>query len=72
MKTYTLDIIAPEDEEMVTQILEALHKRRVIRYAPMAARPAPQLTDDEVAADVVRAQQQPAISLAAARAQFGV
>ncbi|MDQ2772708.1 MAG: hypothetical protein M3Y54_19655 [Bacteroidota bacterium] len=72
MKTYTLDIIAPEDEEMVTQILEALHKRRVIRYAPAPIPPEPQLTDTEAAADVVRARQQPGISLAEARGRFGV
>ncbi|MDQ2795080.1 MAG: hypothetical protein M3Y12_13895 [Bacteroidota bacterium] len=51
MKTYTLDIIAPDDDEMVAAILEALSKRNVIRFA--VAAPWQSLSYDELEGQLV-------------------
>ncbi len=70
MKTYTLDIIAPDDEEMVAAILEALSKRNVIRFA--VAAPWQPLSDDELEARIMASDAQPRLSFAEARQRLGL
>lgn len=65
MKTYTLGVIAPDDEEMVAAILEALSKRNVIRFA--VAAPWLPLSDVELEAQIIASDGQPRISFAEAR-----
>lgn len=70
MKTYTLDIIAPDDEEMVASILEALSKRNVIRFA--LAAPWQPASEAEIEAQVIAADAQPRLSFAEARQRLGL
>ena len=37
MKTFLLDVLSPEDEEMVLTILEGLRKGNAIRFHPVDA-----------------------------------
>ena len=67
---YTVDVVTPDDEEMVAAILEALARRQAIRYA-VAAPWQPQ-TEAEVQARVAAADAQPRISFAEARQRLGL
>ncbi len=51
MKTFVLDVLAPEDEEMVVAILEGLRKGHAIAFHPVAPElPLPELHDQIQAA----------------------
>ncbi|HEX8328185.1 MAG TPA: hypothetical protein VF629_11640 [Hymenobacter sp.] len=70
MKTYTLDVLTPADEEMVAAILEALSKRNVIRFA--VAAPWQPNSEEELAAKIAAADAQPRLSFAEARQRLGI
>ena len=70
MKTYTLDVLTPADEEMVTTILEALSKRNVIRFA--VAAPWQPHSKEELDNEVVAADAQPRLSFDEARLRLGI
>ena len=70
MKTYTLDVITPDDEEMVAAILEALSKRNVIRFA-VAAPWQPQ-SSHELEAHLIASDAQPRLSFAETRQRLGL
>lgn len=72
MKTYTLEIPEAANEELVADILAALHKQRLIEYveAPAPDNPA-LLSPFVIEQDVLAARQQAGISLAQARVRFG-
>jgi hypothetical protein len=70
MQTVVVDILTPEDEEMVFTILEALSKRNVIRFgvaAPWQPRSTAELEERIVAADA-----QPRLSFTEARQRLGI
>ncbi|AMJ64138.1 hypothetical protein [Hymenobacter sp. PAMC 26628] len=51
MKTFVLDVLTPEDEEMVVTILEGLRKGHAISFHPVAPElPLPELHDQIQAA----------------------
>ncbi len=73
MKTYTLDILQADDEEMVAAILEALSRRAVIRFS--AAEPWYSRTPASVSElndRIAEADLQPRISFAEARQRLGL
>ena len=73
MKTYTLDILQADDEEMVAAILEALSRRAVIRFS--VAQPWHSRTPasaEELENRMTEADQQPRISFADARQRLGL
>lgn len=73
MKTYTLEVVTDDDEEMVASILDALRKRNVIRFAASQPRlsawptSAAELEDRVAAADT-----QPRLPFAEARQRLGL
>lgn len=73
MKTYTLSILADDEEEMVASILDSLRKRNVIRFA--AGQPvmsAPPASAAELESRVLAADAQPRLSFAEARQRLGL
>ncbi len=73
MKTYTLEVLRPESEALVADLLAALHRQHLIRYieAPTADNPL-LLTAEEIEADVLLARQQPGLSREAVRTRLGL
>jgi hypothetical protein len=73
MKTYTLEVLETANEDLVADILAALHKQRLIDYveAPQQNNPA-LLSATEIEQDILTARQQTGLSLNEARARFGV
>lgn len=73
MKTYTLAVPEAANEELVADILAALHKQRLIAYveAPAPDNPA-LLSAFAIEQDIVAARQQAGVSLSEARARFGL
>ena len=73
MKTYTLDVLASADEEMVASILDALRKRNVIRLvAGRGALASPPASAAELEDRVAAADAQPRLSFAEARQRLGL
>ena len=76
MKTFVLDVLTPEDEEMVLTILEGLRKGNAIQF--QAVEPLPlhddSLTDDEWADKLRQAEASGSVRLtkAEALARFGL
>lgn len=70
MKSFMLDVLTPEDEEMVAAILEALSKRNVIRFA--VAAPWQPHSEAELEARIVGADAQPRLSFAEARQRLSI
>ena len=65
MKTYTLSILADDDEEMVAGILDALRKRNLIRFAvSQPSLSAPPASATELEDRVFAADAKPRISFA--------
>jgi hypothetical protein len=73
MKTYTLEVLETANEDLVADILAALHKQRLIDYveAPQPVNPA-LLGAAEVEQDILASRRQPGISLGEARTRFGL
>ena len=67
---YTVDVVTPDDEEMVAAILEALARRQVIRY--VVAQPWQPHSETELQERVAAADAQPRLSFAEARQRLGV
>jgi len=70
MKTFVLDVLMPEDEDMVAAILEALSKRNVIRFA--VAAPWQPHSEEELDDRIAAADAQPRLSFAEARQRLGI
>ena len=68
MKTFVLDVIAPEDEEMVIAILEGLRKGHAIAFRPLE--PETQLA--ELHEQVQASLESPRVSWEQGLAQVGL
>ncbi|RZK17332.1 MAG: hypothetical protein EOO56_18180 [Hymenobacter sp.] len=73
MKTYTLEVLETANEDLVADILAALHKQRLIDYVESPQQNNPTLLSAaEIEQDILTARQQPGLSLSEACARFGV
>jgi len=73
MKTYTLEVLTEEDDELVTTILDALRKRNLIRFtASSEGWSSPPSSDDELAERLTAALASPRLSFAEARQRLGL
>lgn len=68
MKTLVLDILAPEDEEMVLTILEGLRKGNAIMFHSLE----PELLAEELHGKVQAALESPRISWEQGLAELGL
>jgi len=72
MKTYTLEVLTDDDDELVAGILDALRKRKLIRFAVGPARwSAPPASAAELAERLAAAQASPRMSFEEARQRLG-
>jgi len=63
----------PDSEVLVADLLAALHRQHLIRYAEAPAADNPLLlTAEEIEADVLLARQQPGLSREAVQARLGL
>jgi hypothetical protein len=73
MKTYTLEVLTEEDDELVTTILDALRKRNLIRFAASPKSwSSPPTSEEELAERLTAALASPRMSFAEARQRLGL
>ena len=68
MKTFLLDVLTPEDEEMVITILEGLRKGNAIAFHSVE----PELTTEALHNQIRTSLASPAVSWEAGLAQLGL
>lgn len=68
MKTFVLDVITPEDEEMVIAILEGLRKGRAIAFRPLE----PEMTIAELHNQIQASLESPRVSWEQGLVQLGL
>ncbi|RZK19536.1 MAG: hypothetical protein EOO56_13985 [Hymenobacter sp.] len=73
MKTYTLEVLTDEDDELVTTILDALRKRNLIRFtAGSEGWSKPPASEAELAERLIAALASPRLPFAEARQRLGL
>jgi len=68
MKTFVLDVLTPEDEEMVLTILDGLRKGNAIAFYPAA----PELTIAELHGKIQASLDSPRLSWEEGLAELGL
>ncbi|WP_375418795.1 hypothetical protein [uncultured Hymenobacter sp.] len=68
MKTFLLDVLTPEDEEMVVAILEGLRKGNAIAFHPLE----PGFSEKELHDQIQASLDSPRLSWEQATAQLGL